>query len=314
MHQDLALALLAGLGGMLGWGLADFFAKKTIDRIGDVTTLFWGQLIGILPLLILFLFNPGIPQKIDGATGFAYLVLLGIWSGLSYIPTYVAFGKGKVSLLSPIFASYGVVVAILSAVFFGEIIPFGREIAFVVVFAGIWLINGDFSGIGSLIFRADKQKNAATASAEAAPEEVRGKVKGLREILLAVGLYSIWLIALDRFIKGEADWVPFLLVIRIFSAVSLFVYAKAKTVALRIPDKSLWKYLFLIGVFDVAAFAFVSYGFSRTPYTSVVAMLSGVFSLPTIVLARVFLKEKVTIVQTIGSLVVIAGIILLSLF
>jgi drug/metabolite transporter (DMT)-like permease len=45
----------------------------------------------------------------------------------------------------------------------------------------------------------------------------------------------------------------------------------------------------------------------------VVAMLGGVFSLPTIILARIFLKEKVTLAQTAGSLVVIAGIILLSL-
>ena len=28
-------------GGMFGWGLADFFAKKTIDKIGDIQTLAW---------------------------------------------------------------------------------------------------------------------------------------------------------------------------------------------------------------------------------------------------------------------------------
>ncbi len=297
MQQEIAVALLAGMGGMFGWGLADFFAKKTIDRIGDVTTLFWGQLIGILPLLILFLFNPFIPAKIDGA-GFSYLVILGVWSGLSYIPTYIAFGKGKVSLLSPIFASYGVVVAILSAVFFGEIIPFGRQISFAVVFAGILLINGDPQSIRSLV--------------SGKKQERREKVKGVREIILAICLYSVWLIALDRFIKDEY-WVPFLLVIRIFSALSLFIYAKAGKINLKIPDITLWKFLFLIGLFDVSAFAFVSYGFSQTPYVSIVAMLSGVFSLPTIILARIFLKEKVSTVQTVGSLIVIIGIILISL-
>src|ERR1700681_2889684 len=106
-QPELFIAVLAGLGAMLGWGLADFFAKKTIDTIGDVTTLFWVQLIGIIPLVALFAVHPVIPHKLAGLGyfGIVYLAVLGVWSGLSYIPTYVAFGKGKVSLLSQIFAS-----------------------------------------------------------------------------------------------------------------------------------------------------------------------------------------------------------------
>jgi len=33
MQTELLIAIIAGLGGMFGWGLADFFAKKTIDSI-----------------------------------------------------------------------------------------------------------------------------------------------------------------------------------------------------------------------------------------------------------------------------------------
>ncbi len=107
--------------------------------------------------------------------------------------------------------------------------------------------------------------------------------------------------------------MPILLAIRIFSAFALFTYAKATKRKIEFADKSLWKFIFLIGLFDVAAFGFVSYGFSATPYASVIAMLSGSFSLPTIVLGRIFLKEKTTSLQTIGSLVVVGGIMLLAL-
>ena len=41
MQSDLVIAVLAGFGGMLGWGFADFFAKKTIDEIGDVASSFF---------------------------------------------------------------------------------------------------------------------------------------------------------------------------------------------------------------------------------------------------------------------------------
>jgi drug/metabolite transporter (DMT)-like permease len=294
MDRQLIIALLAGLGAMIGWGVADFFAKKTIDITGDITTLFWGQLIGVIPLLALFSYHPTVPPL--NASGFIYLGFLGVWSGLSYIPTYIAFGKGKVSLLSPLFATYAVVVTILSAVLFGEIIPVGRQAAFLIVFSGVLLINGHPKDLWSLLRgRTDEREG----------------LRGVPEILLAICLYSLWLVALDRFVKGNY-WVPYMLVIRIFSAISLYGYAKARGIKLKVARNSLWKFLFLIGFFDVAAFSFVTLGFSQSSYVSVVAMLSGAFSLPTIVLARVFLKEKATIVQTVGSLAIVAGIMLLA--
>ena len=296
-EPQLLTAVLAGLGAMLGWGLADFFAKKTIDTIGDVTTLFWAQLIGIAPLAALFSIRPSIPAKLGDLdlTNLLYLTTLGVWSGLSYIPTYVAFGKGKVSLLSPIFASYAVVVTILSAAVFAEQIPLGRWIAFAIVFAGVLLISGDPRALGEWIVGAAQK---------------REPIGGLREIVLAVALYSVWLLALDNFINGEY-WVPFLLVIRVFSALSLFLYAKLMRIKLAVSDPAAWKFLVLIGVCDVTAFAFLSFGYSATHYVSVVTMLSAAFSLPTFVLARVFLHEKVSVPQTIGAATVVLGVALL---
>ena len=291
--NSILVAALAGLGGMLGWGFADFFAKKTIDQIGDVTTLFWGQLIGIVPLVILFFVKPDVPH-LTGSQ-WIWLCVLGVWSGLSYIPTYVAFGKGKVSLLSPIFASYAVVVAILSAVLLKEVVPPARWLAFVIVFVGVIFINGDADTFRSIFGRSRTSERMGVA--------------GLKEILLAICLYSVWLIALDQFINGRY-WVPLLLVIRIFSALSLLAYASARHVRLAVRRPGIWKYLVLIGVFDVAAFAAVSFGFSNTNYTSVVAMLSGAFSLPTIILAHLFLKERMTRTQALGAAVSVGGIML----
>lgn len=294
---QLLTAVFAGLGAMLGWGFADFFAKKTIDRIGDVTTLFWAQLIGIVPLIALFAAHPTIPAKLTtvGLPAALYLAGLGVWSGLSYIPTYVAFGKGKVSLLSPIFASYAVIVTILSAAVFAEQIPLGRWVAFAIVFAGVLLISGDLKALAEVLAgRGQKHES----------------IGGLREIVLAVTLYSVWLLALDNFING-AYWVPFLLVIRIFSTVSLLLYARLRRIKLGVADASVWKFLVLIGLCDVAAFGFLSFGYSATQYVSIVTMLSAAFSLPTIVLARFFLHERTTALQTLGAFVVVAGVALL---
>ena len=57
MQQELLIAVLAGLGGMLGWGFADFFAKKTVDKIGDIATLVWAHLFGTLVFALIALYN-----------------------------------------------------------------------------------------------------------------------------------------------------------------------------------------------------------------------------------------------------------------
>lgn len=292
MNNTLVIALIAGLGSMIGWGTADFFAKKTIDKLGDVQTLFWQQLIGVVPLLFLFLVHPYNPHlhHFDPL----FLLLFGIVGGLSYLPLYIGFGKGQVSLLSPIFASYSVVVTILSILFLGETFHMRQAAAIVVTVIGILLISTDLRDL-----RTSARRHAL-------------KIKGLPEVAIAVLVYSVWLVFLDRFLEGK-NWVFFMLFIRLFSVGAILVYAQVRRIKLDVTDRSLWKYLIAIGLFDVAAFSFVSYGFSHTHYPSIIAVLSATFSLPTIILARIFLKERVTRAQAAAALIIICGIVLISL-
>jgi drug/metabolite transporter (DMT)-like permease len=291
--SDLSTAILAGLGGMVGWGTADFFAKRTIDRIGDVTSLFWAQAIGVVPLLAIFLVSRNVPElhRFD----LVWLVLLGIISALSYLPVYVAFGLGQVSLLSPIFASYAALVVVLSWLFFGEHLSAGQWVAIAVVFLGVLLISTDPSDLRSVL-RDERQRTA-----------------GLPQILTAVVTYSIWLVLLDRFIDGR-DWVFFLLVIRSTATLTLFVYSRIRHQSLALgPDwRGVLPYLVLIGVFDVAAFSAVSYGFSRTDHVSIVAVLSSTFSLPTLILARLFLGERLVRSQFLAAGVILSSIVMVT--
>jgi len=58
---------------MLGWGLADFFAKKTIDQIGDIVVLAWAHVFGTGVLVMLGFgdahFYPGDAYGYFSATG-----------------------------------------------------------------------------------------------------------------------------------------------------------------------------------------------------------------------------------------------------
>ena len=112
MEQGLFIAISAGLGGMLGWGLADFFAKKTIDEIGDVATLAWAHIFGTGTLLIIVLYQLLTHQQFihvpSDVPTWAELLFFGVLQAIVYLLVYRGFGKGQVALLSPIFASFSV--------------------------------------------------------------------------------------------------------------------------------------------------------------------------------------------------------------
>lgn len=295
MSGSLATAALAGLGGMAGWGLADFLAKKTIDRVGETTTLFWAQAIGVLPLLGIFAATRNVPtvHPVDAL----WLVLLGVVSALSYLSLYAGFAKGPVSFLSPVFSAHAALVVVLSAAFFGERIAGAQWVAIVVVLAGVIAISTTPGELGATL--------RSTSAA---------KIPGLANVLSAAVAFAFWLVFLDRFI-GVRDWVLFLIVIRCTAAVTVAVWALAthEPLGFGSRDYSLMTYVAAIGLCDAAAFSAVSYGFSATTHTSVVAVLSSTFSLPTLFLARIFLKERLGTSQKIAAGVILAGIAIVSI-
>lgn len=296
MNPELFIAVVAGLGGMLGWGLADFFAKKTIDAIGDIVSLVWAHICGTILLALLAVYEvstKGMQVLQPGQNAWLGLIFFGALQAVVYLLVYKGFAKGQISLLNPVFASFSGLTAILSVLFFGEILTGSLLLSLVIVFAGIILLNLDPSAL--------KDRKIGWVA-----------IPGFKEVALATLFAAGWTVLWKQFVGGE-DWLWYALYMYVFMTITMIAYAFAKGVNLRVSRSSVWIYLFLIGLFETGAYVAISYGYSLTQLTSVVALLSGAFSLPTIVLARIFLKERVTRIQTIGSVVIIIGIVLVSL-
>lgn len=296
MQTELLIAILAGLGGMFGWGLADFFAKKTIDRVGDVVSLAWGHIFGTGALLVMALYQFGIRgQKVpwpDDAPTWLGVIFFGVLQAIVYLFVYKGFGKGQVGLLSPVFASFSGLTAIISIGVLGEIVGGYLLLGLVVLFMGILLINVDIDALRSKHLRFTQ-------------------IPGFKEVGFATLLATVWTLSWDQFIGGK-DWLLYTFYMYASMTLAILVVAIAQRVNLFVVTSKTWKYLALIGLTEVMAYLAITWGYGATTRTSVIALLSGAFSLPTIVLARLFLRERITLVQTVGSLVIIAGIMLLS--
>lgn len=292
---ELPIAIGAGIGGMLGWGLADFFAKKTIDQIGDIVSLAWAHVFGSIAFIVIALYQSlvrgqGVAIPADALT-WALLALFGVLQAAVYLLVYRGFGKGQVVLLNPLFASFSGLTALMSIAAFGEAGGVNRIVALAVIFLGILLINVDLGALGSRRIRL-------------------ASVPGIKEIAVATVLAAFWTISWDQFIDGK-DSLSYALFMYVFMTLAILVVAMVKRTRLFEVKRECWKYLVLIGLCETIAYLAISIGYSNTSLTSVVALLSGAFSLPTIVLARIFLKEKTTRIQMAGTLAIVFGVALL---
>jgi drug/metabolite transporter (DMT)-like permease len=114
----------------------------------------------------------------------------------------------------------------------------------------------------------------------------------------------------DHFIS-RGDWLANLCAMRVIATVTLVVTARMRGISLKVRT-GLRPTLALVGVCDVAAFGLLSLGLSETSMVSVVAVLSAAFSLPTLVLARVFLNERLSRVQIAAALLIVSGVALIA--
>ena len=297
MQQELIIAIGTGLGGMLGWGFADFFAKKTVDEIGSVASLVWAHIFGVVALggfaLYQFVFHHHVFIPLD-PKNWGVLGFFGSLQALIYFLVYEGFRKGQLAVLSPVFASYSGLTALFSVAVLGEVVRIPLLFALATIFVGILLLNIDMQALRS------------------------GQLKiigapGLKEVGVAALLAAFWTVSWDQFIKGK-DWIEYALLMYAFMTLAAWAISRFQKTDLKIKNVGLWKFLILIGACEVIAYLSISWGFSATRYLSIVAILSSAFSLPVMILARSFLKEKIGTIQTIGGIAIVSGIILLSLF
>jgi len=288
------IALLAGLSGMLGWGISDFFAKKTIDRVGDLKTLIGSQVIGGFLLLLYFVLTgfsiPSITIKI-----FVYLVALAALDGAGYLLLYRAFEKGIMSIVSPIASSAAGFSVIVAIFLFRERLSITDFIGVVLIFLGILITSTDFNNLKGSLSRKTLSK-------------------GIPEALGVMILIGLWFPLWDRFVEGK-EWLFWLILLKfVMSALlCLYFFFSHRGKSLLRGYKSVFFILIPVAFLDALAYLGTTWGYSVTSNTtSLITVLANAYSLPTIILAYFLLKERVSKTQLLGIGSILMGILVSS--
>jgi drug/metabolite transporter (DMT)-like permease len=125
--------------------------------------------------------------------------------------------------------------------------------------------------------------------------------------LAALG-FGTFFLALDASAGDEPAWT--IVAARVGGVTTLLVAAAAARPSLAIP-RELWPSLLAIGCFDIAANSLFAVA-TNHGLLSLVAVAGSLYSAVTILLARVFLKERLVGPQRIGVVLALGGVALIA--
>jgi len=276
----LTAPILFGLLSALTWGAGDFnggLAAKRSNPYG-VVAVAHAISLGLLLVLIPIIGEP-IPPIQDWLWGGA----AGLTGGIGLLLLYRSLAEGRMSVAAPVSAVLAASLPVFVGIFQdgnpGALVLLG----FILALAAVWLVSG---GEG-LSIRFDD----------------------LRQPFIAGIAFGAFFICLER-ASQTSLWWP-LVAIRIVSISSLLGYAML-TRQPWLPKRESLVPILLSSVLDTLGNA--TYALSaRMGRLDVAAVLGSLYPGTTVLLAWVFLKERITRVQTIGILLALAAIVMLTL-
>jgi drug/metabolite transporter (DMT)-like permease len=294
------MGIILGLAAALCWGAADFLARSLTQVIGTYRTLFFMQFIGALLLSIYVLSSDEVARLAHHTTWQPWLwaFLVAVMNAFCALALYRSFEVGVLSIVSPVAASSSALTVVLSFLS-GETISRARAIGIGAALLGVVLAATHFS---SIPHNGTPRKTVR-----------KGKLtRGVGWALVASATYGInfWLLGffVTPYLGGSAPiWI-----IRLGTITTLALVAAPARQSIRLPRGRVWGLILLVGTLDTCAYLFANFGFT-TEQVAVVSVLASLFSAVTVLLAWLFLHDKLQWSQWLGIGVIFVGIALVKL-
>lgn len=257
------MAALFALSGALLWGVGDFLGGIASRRIPVLTVLAISQAVGLAGLAVwIVLANdpfPGVVALLPGAAaGVAGLIGLGaLYRGLSI---------GAMGIVAPISAA-------------GPVVPLVIDVA-------RGTLPGPLQWLGVVLVLA----GIAALSLEPPASGPRRVAEGAGLAIVAALGFGVFFVGID---SSADESVPWAVGAARLAAVAIAFAAVAVMSAPLRPPRSLVPALVGVGAFDTGANVSVAYATTEGT-VGIVAILSALYPVVTVVLARFFLHEALS--------------------
>jgi drug/metabolite transporter (DMT)-like permease len=273
-------AIALALGASLCWGAADFGGGLLTRRFPVVAVAVVSQAAGFVALLVV----AGVARASIDGHGFAIGLVAGAAGGLGLAAFYRALSVGTVSVVAPVAACGAVVPLVLS------------------------LAAGDDPRAVALVGAVVALGGAVMASLE----ERSADEPDRRDAVALAGVAAL-LLGLFVFFLGRASQhggaLSALVGARTGSLSLLAVWAVATRTRVRLGRDA--RAVAGVGLMDVAANALFALA-SREGLLAIVSVLGSLYPVPTVVLAHVVLRERISRTQRAGVIVALLGVAMVA--
>jgi drug/metabolite transporter (DMT)-like permease len=274
-------AIALGFSSAVAWGLADFLGGLKSRKLQLLTVLFVSQAAALVVLApAAAIRGGGLPDA--SIVPWAALAAVGGTVGLAAF--YRGLTVGAMGVVSPI-SSCAAAIPVVVGVTMGE-----RPSAL------------QFCGVAVAV------AGVAVASYEPRSAERAGPATGVGLALVAALGFGFFFVCMDEAADRDLLWA--LVIERIAATAILGAAVLMARPSLRLGSSDA-RALVLIGLLDVSANALFA-GATTIGLVSVVAVLGSLYPVTTIVLARIFLGERLRPTQRTGALGALAGVALIS--
>ncbi|MFH1443237.1 MAG: DMT family transporter [Candidatus Micrarchaeota archaeon] len=280
----LSEGILLGLAAALGWGIADFFAKIAATREKNYLPIHISAFCGFLIILLYDYFFP--PENYPFLTilpeiaPVAFLMAFGWWL------FYLALQRGKVSVISTIGGSYGLITLLLAMIFLGEAPSPIQILGALILIASVFSLS---------LQNLDLKKTAFD-----------------KDALLAVGAMVCWGVAMVMLVPFAKAYPPQVTVLShtffSFIITTLLVISSGRRL---LPSRISNLLPSILASTDAIGLVFY-YIAAATFFTSLLAPISSIYPIFTVILAYLFLKERLEKHQLISVFLILLGIFLIS--
>ena len=275
-----------GIVSMICYGIYDFISAPLARKSGAVAVAFWYFLLAWIIFSVIGLIFFRIPKF--SLFDIGVFSIASVVSAFSLVTFYKGLETGSVSVVVPIANAWSVVVILVGVLFLAERIGSPQIVGIVAVVAGTVVISRP-SAINKRSNRLARGTGYAVAT------------------MFEWGVFF----SIVGILSKQFGWIWPVLITSMGSAIVIFIYMIVARIRLDVKTLPAKTFLFYILV-GTLAFAAYSIGAERS-YVSVVSPVAASSPIVALLLARVFLKERVDVVRAFGIFLVLVGIIGIAL-
>ena len=295
------MGIILALVTALCWGTGDFLARSLTRQIGSYRALLLVQLTGFVALSCYLLPSGELWHRLSGTPHgvLAWAVAGALLNLGASLLLYRAFEIGVLAVVSPIAASYAAVTAALS-VLSGEAVRRGQAGGMVATLLGVAFAAG-------LLVQAPDGV-PLTGATRQRKEVGRGVVFAA----LAAAAYGVGFWILGYHVTPRLGGTVPVWIVRLVTIITLVALAAPLRQDIRPPRQAMsCGLLAAVGLIDTGGFVAFAHAV-QGGHVAIVGVLSSLFSAVTVVLAWIFLRERLAASQWLGLAAIFIGVALVS--